>query len=436
MKRIFISIALVLLCVAQVNAQSKEVAKSLKDLEKAKATSLKKADKADSWMKLGEAYAACYDAPITGLRLDQSQMEVKLFTKDQVVLKNEQREAAGQQYSVDVYSDKEIYYNPATGTISAIIITKPALADADALDMAYENFKKAESMGGDAKALKLDLSTLARRHFTEALSAYRVGDNKRASVNFEKSYLVNGEPVVGELDTLALFYAGVTAAMAKDNQRAVDFFKKCEEVGYNQDGEVCAYMADCYKFLGDTAKTKEVLEAGLKKFPTSQSVLVALINIYLETNDDPSKVIAVIHSAQANEPTNASLYYAEGGVYKNLKQYEKAIELYKKAAEIDPKYMFAPWAIGETYYQMGLDIQEKASMETDDNKYMEMVKMLDDYLKNAIEPFETVFNNSTDAEMKRYSAEYLKNIFFRFRDNDENSKVSYEKYVKFLEGGE
>ncbi|MGM9774067.1 MAG: tetratricopeptide repeat protein [Candidatus Egerieousia sp.] len=436
MKKIFISIALVLLCVAQVNAQSKEVAKSLKDLEKAKATSLKKADKADSWMKLGEAYAACYDAPITGLRLDQSQMEVKLFTKDQVVLKSEQREVAGQQYNVDVYSDKEIYYNPATGAIAAFVITKPALEGEDALDLALQNFKKAEGMGGDAKALKLNLTTLSRRHFTEALSAYRIGDNKRASAAFEKSYIVNSEPAVGEVDTLALYYAGVTAAMAKDNQRAVDFFEKCVEIGYEENGEVCAYMADCYKFLGDTAKTKQVLEAGLAKYPTSQSVLVALINIYLETNDDPNKVIAVIHSAQANEPTNASLYYAEGGVYKNLKQYEKAIELYKKAAEIDANYMFAPWAIGETYYQMGLDVQEKASMETDDNKYMELVKMLDEYLKDAIEPFQTVFEKSDDAEMKRYSAEYLKNIFFRFRDNDETSKANYEKYVKFLEGGE
>lgn len=435
MKKLFISMALVLLCVAQVNAQSKEVAKSLKELEKAKATSVKKADKADSWLKLGEAYAYCYDAPIVGLRLDQSQMEVKLFTKDQVVLKSEQREAAGAQYTVDVYSDKEIWYSPE-GVIAAIVITKPVLQDVDALDLALENYMKAESMGGDPKALKLSLESLARRHFTEALSAYRIGDNKKASLAFEKSYIVNKEPAIGEIDTLSLYYAAVTAAMGKDNQRAVDFFKQCEEIGYEQDGEVCAYMADCYKFLGDTNKTKEVLEAGFRKFPTSQSILVALINTYLETNDDPNKVIDVIHAAQKNEPSNASLYYAEGGVYKNLKQYDKAIELYKKSASVDAKYMYAPWALGETYYQMGLDVQEKAAMETDDNKYAEMVKQLDEYLKSAIEPFEAVFENATDAEMKRYSAEYLKNIFFRFRENDEASKVSYEKYVKFLEGGE
>lgn len=435
MKKTFLLMAALLLGVAlQLSAQSKEGTKVLKDLEKAKATAEKKADKADSWLKLGEAYAACYDAPIVGLRLDAAQMEAKLFLKDQVVLKTENREIAGQQFSVDVYSDKEIYYSDK-GVIAAIVIKTPVLTNEDPLAKAFEAFRKAETMA--AKDVKTSLVALARRYFTEGLSSYRIGDNKNASKGFEMSYVVTSEPAVGEVDSTSLFYAAVTAALAKDNQRAIKFFTECEKIGYEQDGEVYAYMADCYKGIGDTTKTKEILSRGFAKYPTSQGILVALINVYLETKDDPAKVLEVIHAAQANEPSNASLYYAEAGVYKNLKDtdstaMEKAIELYKKAAATDPTYMYAPWALGEAYYSMGLDVQEKASMERDDNKYARMVEDLDKYLKLAIEPFETVFNKATDPDMKRYSAEYLKNIYFRFRTTDDY-QAKYDNIVKFLE---
>lgn len=432
MKKTFLLLAVALLgVVSQINAQSKEAVKALKDLEKAKAVSEKKADKADSWLKLGEAYAACYDAPINGLRLDAPQMEAKLFLKDQVVLKTEQREIGGQQFNVDVYNDKEIFYSDQ-GAISALIIKTPTLKDEDALAQALESFRKAESLSIPAKEIKNSLITLARRYFTEGLSSYRTGDNKKASHGFEMSYVVMKEPTVAEIDSTSLFYAAITAAMSKENERAVKFFTECKKIGYEQNGEIYAYMADCYKAMGDTVKTKETLSEGFAKYPTSQGILVSLINVYLETNDDPAKVLEVIHTAQANEPKNASLFYAEAGVYKNLKDMDKAIELYKKASEIDPNYMYAPWALGETYYSMGLEIQEQASMERDDNKYAEMVAQLDKYLIMAIEPFETVFNKATDPDMKRYSAEYLKNIYFRFRDKGDYQQ-KYDACVKFLE---
>ena len=47
-----------------------------------------------------------------------------------------------------------------------------------------------------------------------------------------------------------------------------------------------------------TLKAKETLAKGFELYPTNQSVLVALINIYMESNDDPEKIIAIIHLNQ------------------------------------------------------------------------------------------------------------------------------------------
>ena len=82
---------------------------------------------------------------------------------------------------------------------------------------------------------------------------------------------------------------------------------------------------------------------------------------------------------------------------------------------------------------MALDIQEKASSEPDDNKYMELAAQLNDCLKKAIEPFERAFSITDDVEIKRGCAEYLKNIFFRFRDEKPEYQANYDKYRKFAE---
>lgn len=434
MKKLFISLALVLLCVAQVNAQSKAADAAVKGLQKAKeaAQNPKKADKADTWMKLGNAYDGCYDAPVNGLWLDAPQMQVKLLTKDQVVTGSAKKEIGGVAYTVDSYADKDLYYD-ASGKLVAWIIKDPALKDEDALDEAYKAFTKAKELNAPQKDLAAAFKGVGQRYWSNAMSFYRTGDNKNASVNFEKSFNATSDSTIGTIDTTALYYASVTATMAKDNDRAIELLNKC--LGYNYDGggDVYAYLADCYKQKGNMDKSKEILSKGFEKHPTSQSILVALINTYLETNDDPQKVLDIIHIAQKNEPTNASLVYAEGSLYKKLKKYDQAIECFERASKVDPNYVYAPFNEGDTYYSMGLEIQDKAAMETDDTKYNALNEQLNQCLEKAIVPFEKAFNIATDGEIKRACAEYLKNIYFRFREKSEAYKASYDKYNKFLD---
>ena len=219
---------------------------------------------------------------------------------------------------------------------------------------------------------------------------YNMQDYADASKAFEMSYLVNARPAVGALDTNGLIYAGIASVLAKDSKRSIEIFEKCVDLNI-ADGDIIAMLADSYKAQGDTVKCKEILGKGFERFPTNQGILVSLINTYLETNDDPEKIIVVLKKAQENEPTNASLVYAEGNLYKNMKQYDKCIELYRKAAELNPTYVFAPYNEGDTYYQMALDLQDKASMEPDDAKFAELNNQMNDCLKKAIEQFKETF---------------------------------------------
>lgn len=429
MKRLFIALAVVLISIPQINAQTKEGFKALKELEKAKAAVEKKGD-ASSYIKLGNAYSDCFDAPVNGIFLGSSHDQTRMLMKGQVVLSSEQEELNGKQFNVDKYMDKNIYYGPQN-TVVGYKITKALVEGEDVLAKSMEAYNKAVEKGAAEKDMKPLLNALAQRYWQSAMSAYALGDYRDACSLFENSFNAKQHPMVNELDSNALIYAGFAAVLAKENNKAIQIFERCRSLNI-VDGDVYAYLADSYKGAGDTAKCKELLNEGFEKFPTNQGILVSLINTYLETNDDPNKIITVIHKAQENEPNNASLFYAEGNLYKNMKDYDKAIALYRKSAELNPKYVYAPFNEGDLYYQMALDLQDKANNELDDAKYNELQNQMNDCLKKAVEPFERAFNIAEDMEIKSACAQYLKQIFFRFREESAENQANYEKYENFL----
>ncbi|MBR5907539.1 MAG: tetratricopeptide repeat protein [Bacteroidales bacterium] len=429
MKRLLIALAVVLISLPQMNAQTKEGFKALKELEKAKAAVEKKADAA-SYIKLGNAYSDCFDAPINGIFLGSSHDQTRMLMKGQVVLSSEQEELNGKQFNVDKYMDKNIYYGPQN-TVVGYKITKALVEGEDVLAKSMEAYNKAVEKGAVEKDMKPLFNAVAQRYWQSAMSAYALGDYRDACSLFENSFNAKQHPMVNELDSNALIYAGFAAVLAKENNKAIQIFERCRSLNI-VDGDVYAYLADSYKGAGDTAKCKELLNEGFEKFPTNQGILVSLINTYLETNDDPNKIITVIHKAQENEPTNASLFYAEGNLYKNMKDYDKAIALYRKSAELNPKYVYAPFNEGDLYYQMALDLQDKANNELDDAKYNELQNQMNDCLKKAVEPFERAFNIAEDNEIKSACAQYLKQIFFRFREESAENQANYEKYENFL----
>ena len=76
-----------------------------------------------------------------------------------------------------------------------------------------------------------------------------------------------------------------------------------------------------------------------------------------------------------------------------------------------------------------MDIQDKANSESDDAKYNALMGEFEKSLKGCIEPFEKGFELSSDPEVKRSIAEYLKNACFRFRSESEEYQAKYDKYT-------
>ena len=168
------------------------------------------------------------------------------------------------------------------------------------------------------------------------------------------------------------------------------------------------------------------------KFPQNQSILVGLINLYLNSKQSPDKLFNLLHSAEANEPNNPSLYYVEGNVLKGLGKKDEAVESYHKANAADANYEYGYLGEGMMLYDEAVSISNAAQEELDDTKYNALMGKAEDCLKNAMEPFEKAFSISKNQDVKMAIAEYLRNIYFRFREKSDEYMQKYETYQAML----
>ena len=438
MKRILTVLALAL-AVQFANAQTTSPANAKKAVEAAEAAAQnpKKAVKVATWMKLADTYLKAYDAPAGSIVTGTSQQEVKLMMGNEQPLSTETVVLGNQQYTKEVFADKELYFN-ANGQLSIINVTKPVYEDALAKVIeAYTEAVKVDPKLTKAKEINAGLENVANRYLNEAFNSYQFGDYKTASVLFEKSADAMATAPLSKLDTNAVYNAGFTAWMVKDYSRAAKFFEKClDNKYYYEGGEVFAKLADTYSNLGKKDAAREILEKGFSTFPQSQSILIGLINYYMESGQDTDRLFVLINEAKKNEPDNASLYYVEGNIYKELGNKEEAVKAYYKCAEINPEYEFGYIGAGIMFYNLAVEIQQKAADEYDDKKYEVLVKEFEAALKSALEPFEKAYAVSKDNDIKVNVAEYLKNIYYRFSSEGQEYVDAYKKYDEVVKSGQ
>ena len=437
MKRILIALA-VLLSVQVADAQTKtpEAAKKAVESAEVAAANPKKAAKLATWTKLASAYMDAYSAPAGAAWLGASKQELQILMGNQKPISTENVVVAGDQLVKEVYADKEFYYN-VNGQLAIINVTKPVVEDV--LAKAAEAYKKAGELdvkGSKSKDIMAGLANVASKYIDDGMNCYQFGDLAKASQLFEKAANVSAIAPLSKVDTTALYNAAYTAWAGKDYERAKNFFEKCLDANYYYEGgEVFAKLGDVYTNLGDAKKGAEILEKGFVKFPQSQSILIGLINYYMTSGENTDRLFTLIDEAKKNEPNNASLYYVEGNIYKELKNVEKAVESYYKCAEINPEYEFGYIGAGILYYELAIELQEKASNEYDDKKYNELVGQLEQALKNALDPFEKAYAVSKDDQLKVSVAEYLKNIYYRFYSNGPEYEAGYKKYDEVVKSG-
>ncbi len=428
MKKILLALA-VLASMQVANAQVKSAADAKKAVEAAEAAASneKKAVKTATWLKLGQEYVKAYDAPTGNIIPGSSKTELALMMGSEKPVSTEAVEIQGTPYTKEVYADKNLYFN-ANGQLAVIEVTKPVYADAlEKAIAAYQKAYELDASHAKNKDIAAAFDLIGQKYNTEAYNKYTLGDLASASKYFEKAAEVEALAPLSRIDTTSIYNAGFTAWATKDMSKAKELFEKCYNLGYYYEGgEVFAKLADV-----DTLNTKKYLEEGFEKFPQSQSILIGLINYYLKSNESADRLFELLDKAKANEPNNASLYYVEGNIRSQLGDTENAVKAYRKCAEINPEYEYGFIGEGTMYYNKAIEVQTKAQDELDDTKYMALVKEFEEDLKACIPAFEKAFEVTKSEQVKAGVAEYLKNAYYRFRDEGADYKAGYEKYSTY-----
>ncbi len=437
MKRTLIVLAL--LASFQVADAQSNVNSAAKAVESALAASQneKKATKVATWMKLAQTYVDAYGAPAGNVWLGADMNALQLSMGSEKPASVETVSLGGAQYTKQVYENKNLYFN-ATGQLAVIEVTKPVVENA--LPKALEAYKRAYELDekhSKDKDIIEGIKSIAEKLTQEAYNAYTLGDVKAAEAFFEAAVEAAAQKPYDKIDTNSLYNAAFTAWSTQDFNKAKSFFDKCLGYGYYGDnGEVYAKLSDCASHIDTTkagkAAAKDYLEQGFQKFPTSESIVFGLINYYMSSGEGTDRLFELLQQAKSTSPDNASLYYVEGQAYKQLGDLENAAKAYDESAAKDPKYVFAYIGKGQMYYDKALELQEKAQNELDDAKYMALVQEFEVTLKKCIDPFEQAYVVCEDASIKSTIAEYLKQVYYRFRDQDPKFQAGYEKYNAIL----
>ena len=420
---------LALSCALQVAFAQKPDAEMQKAVEKALAASqdAKKAAKPATWMNLAKAYMTAYSNPITNFTTGIDKTTFGMMNKEKP-LNVTQVDLDGKVYEKQEFSHVNVYFNEA-GILVIVDVSQPSVPG-DLLGEAAKAYAKAYELGAKDKDVDPRLQEIAGHYYNDAFTAYQLGDMAKASDLFKGAADVSLMAPCSVRNDDAAYNAAFTAAATKNYDRAEEYFNRCLANNYTSEGNVYANLSECALAKADTLAAKNYLATGLTSFPDNASILTQLINLYLQTKEDPAKIVELLDEAKKAMPDNPSLYYVEGNIYTGIKDYEKALAAYEKGIAINPNYDMSYYGKANVALKKGEDLVEQINAldVREWKKYDQLNAQLTEVYISALEPFEKCYEVSQIPEVKLAAADYLKRLNFQLRNVDAKYQAAYEKW--------
>ncbi|MDR0712229.1 MAG: hypothetical protein LBF67_07805 [Prevotellaceae bacterium] len=406
----------------------KEIAKSNENI-----ANPKKAENPKTWVQRAEKFVSIYDRSVMGASPVMLKAMFVPLTKEKTT------ETVGDiEYEVLVFPTINLYFDQKG--MLAMWKEKETATDRP-LSQAYLAYLKAvelDAKGAQAKKVKEGLTALAAKLRAEGVNAYTGNDYKAAQQYFIESVEASRHPLVGVLDTLIAYYAGVVSLneAVNDYDNAIHYLKLCVDNGYFDDGNIYSSLAKAYGSKGDSIAQEQVLTDGFVKFPSNQAILIELINLYLNAGANEDKVIAYLKKAQENEPNNATLYFAEATLYERLKRIDDAEAMYLKTIAVDSNSYNGYYNLGALYFNKAVEYVKEAGEIKDwrNPKIKELEAKANADFKQSLIPFKKAHELQPD---DKSALENVKNIYFRFRNDSPEMMELYnfynDKYTKLQE---
>lgn len=166
-----------------------------------------------------------------------------------------------------------------------------------------------------------------------------------------------------------LYYATLAANGVEDRDAILKYAPIA--IKDKDNGSVAMQLwADALKAKGDTAKWVESLKEGILKFPENQYFFANLVDYYSSSNQ-PEKAMQFADDMLTKDPNNKLYLYVKAYLYHNMKEYDQAIDFYKKTIEVDPQYAEAYSNLGLVLLMKAQDFADQSTTDVNDPKYAE-----------------------------------------------------------------
>ncbi len=409
---------------AVVVVQRVNVDKLKGDIAKATAETVdaKKGIKAASWIKLGEAYLNAERLPVNGLYAGMPQTTLVASYGENNAVRSENQGSTA--YTVFPYE----HFTAYVGENVVQFYIPATVVEENLLDKSYRAFAKAYELDPKSRKIGTGLDNIRIRGRENGGAYFSLGEYLKAADNFRSAYRASAHPAASQIDTMAIYYAGMSAFYGGDNPAAIEDLDKALSLGYESEGETYRLKFLAMYNLGQKEESLEVLKNGIERYPTNEDIIDMLLRYYAENDGDPTSLIPMVQNAIAQHPTNHFLYQGLARVYDKLGQEDNAIGAIQEAVKLVPGDFTSNYLEGWFIVKKGdaKNAQLGNMAITSRDQYQQALAEVNAIFAQALTPLERAYAlNPTEIS----TVELLKNLTFRLRD-EEGMNAKYEKYLE------
>ncbi len=306
----------------------------------------------------------------------------------------------------------------------------------DPLSISIEAYNKTLELDEDGKLtdkVKEALISVKVLLKKQGVNAYYTEDYEGALGSFEDVLEINKLSLfAGELDTVMVQYSGIIsreiAGKTDDKElylKSIGYYKQLAAAGFGGPNTYLQIKMD-YMSLGDTISALEILKEAYTTYPDTVNVIANVADTYVQLGQI-DEGIAFMEEVIEKNPNIPESYYWLGRLLINKEEVEsidKAIEAYKKAAELDPSIYYVWYDMGYIYYLQGADFFERSNEETDEATREKLIELGKEKYQTAIPILEKAYELNDENETVKYETlDLLQRIYYKEEMTEQYERV-------------
>jgi tetratricopeptide (TPR) repeat protein len=182
------------------------------------------------------------------------------------------------------------------------------------------------------------------------------------------------------------------------------------------------WLFSSFQKQGNQEKVVATLQEAVSKFPSNQYFIGSLINYYLDNKKD-AEAIAYVDEAIAKDPKNPQYYLIKAQLFVRQEAFSKAIDMSKKAIELDAENYDANFYCGFSYVKKAESAMDKANNIKNDAKHKQAKRLAIEEFKKAIPYLEKARSiNPKDAS----NLNLLRTSYYRAGNGEMYNKIDKE----------